>query len=114
MRIFTDSGPGPKCYELSRARIVKLVTAKPLPSGYSTCKTVKARFWLWLELCSVQKSLTSFQLFPLRSEAEAQRHLDMRVRMASLKVSGHRVLCFVFLVSGGGVRAGDRIGTSSF
>jgi len=38
-----------------------------------TCKTVKARFWPWL---SGQKSLKSFEVCPLRSEADSGAFLN--------------------------------------
>ena len=41
-----------------------------LPSDFGTLKTVKARFWPWLEPFPRSKALKSLELFPPRSAAE--------------------------------------------
>ena len=46
-------------------------SSRPAPE-LGTFKTVKARFWPWLEPFSVRNSSEPFVLFPLRSEAECQ------------------------------------------
>ena len=49
---------------------VRSRSSVPLSSEYGTHKTVKARFWLWLEPFFRQRSLNHFKLFPSRSAAE--------------------------------------------
>jgi len=50
----------------------------PLPSGFGTNKTLKARFWSWLEPFPVKKPVEPFQLFPHHS-AKGKRALQRRV-----------------------------------